>query len=221
MRRAKHDRRCASKENSITAAHDGLFVKGITETKTWSKVVAVANRRRSVQPSRSQSSARIVHARVSHILQVVTQAKIQSELRSHAPIVLHEESILLEIGIRGPSGSSCAGKILSEGRWCVRSKQCVRVESELTAEQPREEVEHTIEIQVSTKFQTVIPARVTNDVDKLHALDGRFTGAEIVSSELQETAAGLNTRFRDVAVRFARFAVASKLKTKVVDQAGS
>ena len=52
MRRAEHDRRCASEENSVTATQHSLFVKRIAETKTWSKVVAVTNRRGRIQADR-------------------------------------------------------------------------------------------------------------------------------------------------------------------------
>ncbi len=64
----------------------------------------------------------------------------------------------------------------------------------------------------------MIAARVTDNVDELRAFDRRFARAEIVSAELKKTAAGLNARFGDVAVRLARFAVTSILKTEVVNQ---
>src|SRR5262249_11408581 len=120
--------------------------------------------------------------------------------------------------MRCRTGSSRAGKILCErcGRVCC--KQCVRVESELAAEKPREEIEDAIEIEIGTEFQTVLAARVTDDVDELSTLDRRFTRTEVVSSQLQKSAAGLNTGFSDFAVGFARLAVTTKLKPKLVDQ---
>ena len=100
---------------------------------------------------------------------------------------------------------------MRERRGRVRSKQRVGVEREL-ARKTGEEVEDAIEIEVSAEFQAVFSVRETDNVDELRALDRRFARAEIVSTELQKPAAGLNSRFSDVAVRLARFAVAPKLK---------
>src|SRR6188472_1338393 len=74
MRRAEHDRGRASEENSVTAAEHGLVVERITETKTWTKVISIANGRGRVKAYSSKRRARIVHRRVSQVLQVVTQA---------------------------------------------------------------------------------------------------------------------------------------------------
>src|SRR6185503_9573759 len=98
MRCAEHDRGCASEEDSVTAAQHGLIVEPVTESETWSKVVAIANGCRRVQANCRERSARIVHSRIGEVLQVVTEAEVEGEFRRHAPVVLNEEAELVEIG---------------------------------------------------------------------------------------------------------------------------
>src|SRR6185503_9782712 len=108
MRGAEHDRGRASEEDSVTAAHDCLLVKRITESETRSKVVAIAHRSRGVQTYPSQSSTRIVHRRIREILKVVAQTEIQRQLRTHAPVVLNEKTELIQVGMRLRSGGTRA-----------------------------------------------------------------------------------------------------------------
>ena len=61
-------------------------------------------------------------------------------------------------------------------------------------EKDGEEVEDAIEIEVSAEFQAVFSVRETDNVDELRALDRRFARAEIISTELQKPASGLNSR---------------------------
>src|SRR4029079_1080950 len=173
MRCAEHDCRRASEENSVTATDYSLIVKCIAEAKAWPKVVAIANRSGSVQADGREGRTRIVHCRFSEILDVVAQAQIQGELWINAPVILNKKSILIQIGMGLTSGSSGTGKILRERGRRVRGKQCIRVESELSAEKTREEVKDTIEIQVGAELQTVLAACIADYIDELPAFDSR------------------------------------------------
>src|SRR6185369_3125475 len=110
VRRAEHDRRRASEENSVTTTHHRLFVKCITEAKTGAKLIVVANRRRRLQADCRQRSTRITHCRIGKILKIVTQTEIQRKLRANAPVVLKKQSILIQIRMGSAAGGSRTGK---------------------------------------------------------------------------------------------------------------
>src|SRR5581483_1117487 len=114
-----------------------------------------------------------------------------------------------------------SAKVLRVRRRRVRRKQRIRVERVLAAEEAREEIEDAIEIQVGAELQIVRAHRMADVIDELPTLDGRLARAEIIPAQLQKSATGLNSRFGDIAVRRARFAIAADLKTKLVNRAAA
>src|SRR6185369_4619246 len=203
-----------------TAAHHGLVVKRVTETKARCDVVVIFDGRGRVETHSSECGARVLHSWFGEILKVVTKTEVERQLRRDAPVVLYEESVFVQIGIRRSACRSCAGKVLDESCGCIRGKERVGVERELTGEKSGEEVEHAIEVQVGAELQAVFAVRETDHVDELRALNGRLARAEVVAAQLEKAAASLNACFGDVAVRFAGFAVAAELKAKVINQFG-
>src|SRR5215217_6436171 len=103
MRCAEHDRGRTSKKDSVTATQHRLVVKRIAESKAWAKVIAIAHGRRRVQTGSRERQAGIIHRWLGHVLQVVSQAEIQCELRSYAPVILNKQAKLLEVRVGGTS----------------------------------------------------------------------------------------------------------------------
>src|SRR5262249_24341044 len=119
------------------------------------------------------------------------------------------------------SGSaSCSGswEALRKRCWCVVCKRRIRVESVLSREETRKEIEDSIKVKVCTKLEVMFATHIAHNVNELPTLDGGFTRTEVVSTQLKKAGAGLNARFSNVAVCFARFAIAAKLETKLINQ---
>ena len=100
MRRAQHDRGRASIEDAVATSHDSLVVEGITETEARREVIGVTHRRGRIQTGCGQRGARVTDGRIGEILKVVAQSEIERQLRSHTPVVLHEQAILVQIRVR-------------------------------------------------------------------------------------------------------------------------
>ena len=217
MGSAGDDRRCASIEDTEATTNHRLLIGRITKTGAWRQVVLVFWTIGSVYAVRQQQRVGVLDRRTGRSLVIVAHAQVKRELGRRAKVVLRESSILRKIRLRRSAGCAGAGKVLRVSRWRIGPKSSVRGESVSAAENSREEIENSIEIEIQSTFPVAATAKIGKIIDELHALDSRLAGTEVVATNVETATARGDHRLGLIAVRLAWFFISSQLKTEFVN----
>ena len=221
MRRAHDNGRRAVIEKSKAAANDSFPVKRITETRARTKIVFVFGTGAGIDAETCEQRIWILDWGTSQALVVVTETEVERKFRVEAKIILTVERILRKVRVGRSSGGAGAGKVLGVSSGRVGREAGVILERVRAAENSREKIEDTIEVEIEAELPITPALQVRNIIDKLDPLDRRLARAEVIAADAQirSRAAryrGADNSFRRRAVGEPGFFVACILKTKFV-----